>query len=133
MTEPVDLECVNLGYDNVGEEDGKGSPRTSTDSPSLSKQKGIYVTTVGIVIYVLITICLATAVGLIVHFTHPGKNCRCDCRGDMPLTSTPSDPDPDVMWEKCLEMAKARDECELYHAEWIWITNYIFKDNCARY
>lgn len=100
----------SYGFDNMVEEKNDFGSR---------KSGGIYVSSGCIVIYILVSILLAAAVGLIVHFAVPERTCINDCSQCRMEVRTTPDPEPttptqtDVSWDTCVNMSWTRDECKL--------------------
>jgi len=84
------------------------------------KSNGIFLSWAWFAVFILSAVALSTIVGLIVHFAHPEKVCFCpspeipvtpSTTPSLPATTTPTPTSEDYVWELCLNISAARNEC----------------------
>ena len=122
--------------------DLNGSVETTTFG---NHRKGCYVTIVSGFILALLAVVIAVGVGLIVHFASPQTSVQCHCKypsglppkhaahGTQNGQTAESVYTPDELWDTCLNISTAKNECKYTYFAFIFSVDYIYTYGLSYY
>ena len=110
------------GMSPMAMEDDYLDINSKTSLQGRKKQNGVFLSYPWLIVLCLGAVALSTAVGLIVHFAYPEKQCICPTpespvdpsttTSTVPSTQTPQPTSEDYLWDLCINVSIARNECE---------------------